>query len=152
MNKEELETLVNQVFATYNQTLYETDRKTILRAWYEMLSDIPYDGGKRAFLRLATTDRFMPKPGDIRRAYFDSLPENPQLLLAPVAWGIFVGVLKEANAGLGIKVGLPEEITRTIALLGDSVWTYHTNGDRQEFYKVYEHVIAEMQKQKYEIS
>jgi short-subunit dehydrogenase len=56
------------------------------------------------------------------------------------------------NAGLGIKVGLPEEITRTMALLGDSVWTYHTNGDRQEFYKVYEHVIAEMQKQKYEIS
>lgn len=152
MTKEELSSLVTQVFATYNQTLYETDKKTIMLAWYEILSDIPYGGGKQAFLRLATTERFMPKPGDIRRAYIDSLPNNTPLLLPPVAWGIFVGVIKEASSGLGIKVGLPEEITRTIALLGDSAWTYHTNGDRQEFYKVYEHVVAEMQKQKYEIS
>jgi hypothetical protein len=37
-------------------------------------------------------------------------------------------------------------------LLGDSVWGYHTNGDRQEFYKVYETQVNKYQQQKFRIS
>lgn len=152
MNKQELEELVNQAFASYNQTLYEADKKVILRAWYDVLSDLPYDGAKKALLRIVATEKFMPKPGDIRRTYIDTLPQTPKLLLPQSAWGILIGVIKNASSGLGIKEDLPEEVKKTIELLGDSVWTYHTNGDRTDFYKVYEHVVSEMQAQKYEIS
>ncbi len=151
MTKVELEELVTQIFASYNQTLYEADKKVVLRAWYEILFDIPYDGGKRAFLNLAATSNFMPKPGELRRAYMDSHTVMPQLMLPQVAWGTLLRVIKEANSGSSSRSPMPEELSRTLALLGDSVWGYHTNGDRQEFYKVYESVLADMQKQKYEI-
>lgn len=151
MTKSELEELAYQVFASYNQVLYDADKKVVLRAWFDILHDIPYDGGKRAFLDIAATSSFMPKPGDIRRAYIDRHTIMPKLLLPQIAWGILLRVVKEANSGSPTKVPMPEEVSRTIQLLGDSVWGYHTNGDRTEFYKVYETVLAEMQKQKYEI-
>lgn len=149
MTKQELEDLVNQIYASYNQSLYETDRKVVLRAWYDVLHDIPYGGGKRALLDWIAISQFMPKPGDIRRKYRDTIITQPPI--PQIAWATLVGVIKDANSGTPIKVGVHPAITQTISLLGDAVWGYHTNSDRTDFYKAYEFVVNEMQQQNYAI-
>ena len=40
MTKVELEDFVREVFASFNQTLYESDREVILRAWWGLLQDL----------------------------------------------------------------------------------------------------------------
>lgn len=149
MTKEELKDLVEQVYASYNQVLYETDRKIVLRAWYDVLHDVPYGGGKQALLDWIAMNQYMPKPGDIRRKYRDTIVPQPPI--PQIAWATLVGAIKDANSGTPIKVGLHPAITKTIEMLGDSVWGYHTNSDRTDFYKSYEFVVNEMQQQNYAI-
>ena len=152
MNKKECEELVLTVFSTWNQTLYETDRQTIMRAWFALLSDLPYGGVKDSLTTLATVNTFMPTVGELRRAYINSQPKVGDPPLPAVAWGTLVGVIKSANSGTFSPAEIHPVLSQTMGLLGDSVWGYHTNGDRQEFYKVYETQVNKYQQQKFKIS
>jgi hypothetical protein len=50
VTKQELEDLVTRAFALYNQTLLDIDRKVILRAWYDMLEDLPFEETSKVLL------------------------------------------------------------------------------------------------------
>ena len=39
MNKQELEEIAVSAYSMYNQIILDVDRKNILRAWWEILSD-----------------------------------------------------------------------------------------------------------------
>ena len=149
MTKPELEELVLQVFATFDKQLLDVDRKHVLRAWYDILHDLPYDGAKKAFLRLASTATYMPKAPEIRREYFHTLvPQQPSPY---VAWATMVGLIKGVNNGTINKTPISEALQKTIQLLGDSAWGMDTYEDQKAFMRVYEEVVTEMQKQIYEI-
>lgn len=152
MTKQELEELVTSAFAMYNQVLMDVDRKVILRAWYELLEDLPFDGCKKALLDHAAISQFMPKPGDIRRAYINSQNKvgDPPPPLA--AWATLIGQIKLANSGLPIEMGLHPCIAKVVELLGETAYQLHNTTDQINFIKTYEQVVAEFQQQKFKIS
>lgn len=151
MTKEELEDLVRQVFASYNQQFFESDRKVVLRAWYEILHDLPLAGTKRAFLSLVTTSQFMPKPAEIRRAYIDTHTKVAQQPTPQIAWAILMGIIKDTNSGIPTEVAPPEALQITLAQMGSSVYGLHTNEDQRNFTKIYEKNLLDFQRQLYEI-
>ena len=47
MEKSELQDLVRQAHALFNQTLYSADEKTVFQAWWALLQDIPFPEATR---------------------------------------------------------------------------------------------------------
>ena len=82
MTKVELEELVREVYASFNQTFYEADREYILKAWWNLLRDLDVEQVRQRFIRMAVVAKFMPTPGMIRRAVvegnLDVIPPSPQ--------------------------------------------------------------------------
>jgi hypothetical protein len=152
MTKDELIPLVDQVYATYNQTLYEVDKKTVYRAWYDLLWDLEYADAHAAFLSLAITEKFMPRPGDIRRATIDTQTKVPPQIDGYSAWGIFMTLQRNANFGTQTEIPKSEALYKTLERLGDAAHDMHTNGDREAFLRVYDKVVAEIEQHKYKIS
>jgi hypothetical protein len=151
MDKNETIEMVKQAYATYNQQLLMVDEQVTFRAWHDLLSDIEYATVKKAFLQLATYEKYMPRPGDIRRAAIDLQTEIPQLLDAYSAWGIFQGIVREVNSGVQTGIPKPESLVKTLEKLGDSAWGMHTNGDRDAFVRVYDEVVRNIERAKYAI-
>ena len=151
MDKNETVAIVKQAYATYNQILGMADERATYEAWYDLLGDLEHATVKKAFLQLATYEKYMPRPGDIRRAAIDLQTETPQLLDAYSAWGIFQGIVREVNSGVQTGIPKPESLIKTLEKLGDSAWGMHTNGDREAFVRVYEEVVREMERSKYSI-
>jgi hypothetical protein len=151
VTKQELEELVTRAFALYNQTLLDIDRKVILRAWYDMLEDLPFEDTQKVLLNYAAVSQFMPKPGDIRRAYINTHNKVGEAPPPLAAWATLIGQIKLANSGLPIEMGLHPCLVKTMELLGDTVYGLHNTTDQINFIKTYEQVVLEFQQQKYKI-
>lgn len=136
--KIEFEEFVKQVFATYNQTLFEVDKKPILRAWWSLLKDIKLDDLYVVLNEIALTAKYMPTPGMIRRHYKDSqitdMPPPPQ-----EAWVILQSIIRQISSGTQPS-STPQHptVVETIKSLGDTALSLSTNGDREYFMEVYE--------------
>lgn len=136
--KNDFEDFVKQVFATYNQTLFEVDRKPILRAWWSLLNDINLDELYDALNEIALTAKYMPTPGMIRRHIKDSqisdMPPSPQ-----EAWVILQSIIRQVSSGTqpSDKPQHPT-VVETIKSLGDTALSLSTNGDREYFMEMYE--------------
>lgn len=152
MTKHELIEIVNQIYAAYNQTLYEQDKKPTYSAWYALLEDLEYDAVWNAFINLAVYEKFMPRPGDVRRATIDAQTKVPPHLDGYSAWGIFVTLQKNAHYGTQTEIPVPEALLKTLERLGSAVYEMHTNGDREVFLRTYEAVVRELDQHKYKIS
>ena len=154
MDKAELASLVDQVFATYNQELPVGDEhrlKLIYKSWYELLHDLPYSECKESFLLLATTSTFMPKAGEIRRSTINRRTKIGESDEPIIAWGKFQRLMEDANAGVMNQQELQEPLVQTVRKLGAAAAGMHTNGDREHFIMVYEKVIIEIEGEKYKV-
>ena len=149
MTKEELQNLTLTVYATYDKVLHEADRKNVLRVWYDLLGAFEYEDAYRAFLNWTTTAKFIPGPGQLRRATIDAQTGMPPHLDGYSAWGIFVSIQKNAHFGTQTEIPRPEALVKTLERLGDSAYEMHTNGDREAFLRVYEKVVEELEQHKY---
>jgi len=152
LTKAQTADLVRQAYATYNQTITLADEKFVFRAWYDLLWDLAYEDVKMAFLELATYEKFMPRPGDIRRHTIDTTTKVPSHLDAYSSWGIFQGIVKSVNSGVQTNIHKPEALLKTLQQLGDAAYGMHTNGDREVFVKVYEEIVSQLEKTKYTIT
>lgn len=153
MTKDELKELVLQAYATYNQQLLLVDQKMVFKAWYGLLHDLEYADAQRAFIRLATHEKFMPRPGDVRRATIDDQIKIPPFLDGYSAWGIFTSVIREVNSGAQTeRPPFDEALKNTLKELGESAYSMHTNGDREVFVRVYEKNVEALEKGKYAIA
>lgn len=151
MNKDECQDFVTQVYASYNQTVGEQDRKSVMRAWYDVIHDLPYEGARKELLGIVSVSPYMPKPGDIRRAYINrhnkiAIQPTPQ-----VAWAIVVGIIRNMNAGMPYEEEIPEAVRRTMKLLGEILYSGSGTYEQQNFMRTYEQVLDEFQRQIYEI-
>ena len=55
------------------------------------------------------------------------------------------------NSGVGNEIPKPESLIKTLQQLGDAALGMHTNGDREVFVRIYEKVVDELDKAKYDI-
>lgn len=149
MTKQELKGFVREVHATYNQQILKIDEKAVFRAWYNILYDLEIEEVRAGFAKLATYEKYMPRPGDVRRAVIDSQNKIPQQLDPYQAWGLFQTIIQNIHAGTQTEIPKPEALIKTIQHFGDSAFTMHTNGDREIFVKTYEKIVADIEKDKY---
>ena len=135
MEKSELQDLVQECFVLFNQTLYEKDKKTSLKAWWALLQDIPFEEARRILISYSTQEQWMPTPGALRRSWvqdsMDGAVPTPHQF-----WGYVQTVIKARNAGttINIRTEIAEHpaVVQTIEDLGaDVAWNLTTNGDRQ---------------------
>lgn len=152
MDKFQLQEIVDQIYAAYNQTLYEKDKAPTYRAWYALLEDLDHQEVWNAFVNLAVYEKFMPRPGDVRRATIDAQTKMPPHLDGYSAWGIFMTLQKNANYGTQTEIPVPEALQKTLERLGAAVYDMHTNGDREIFLRAYDGVVRELDIHKYKIS
>ena len=133
MEKSELQDLVQECFVLFNQTLYEKDKKTTLKAWWALMQDIPFEEARRILISYSTQEQWMPTPGALRRMWVldrDGAAPTPQQF-----WGYVQAVIKARNAGTTInirkEVAEHPAVVQTIEDLGaDVAWNLTTNGDR----------------------
>ncbi len=136
--KADFEEYVKQVFATFNQTLFEVDRRPVLRAWWSLLKDIPLDDLYTALHEISLTAKYMPTPGMIRRHVKDSqiadMPPSPQ-----EAWVVLQALIRQVSSGTQPS-STPQHptVVETIKSLGDTALSLSTNGDREYFMEAYE--------------
>lgn len=154
MDKAELASLVDQVYATYNQELPIGDKgrlQLIYKSWYDLLHDLNYTDCKESFLHLATISTFMPKAGDIRRTTINRHTKIGQSDEPIIAWGKFQRLMEDANAGVMNQQELQEPLVQTVRKLGAAAAGMHTNGDREHFIRVYEKITTEIEGEKYKV-
>ena len=142
MTKVELEELVREVYASFNQTFYETDREYILKACWNLLRDLDVEQVRQRFIRMAVVAKFMPTPGMIRRAVvegnLDVIPPSPQ-----EAWAQLQRMIQGMNSGTHTSsVELHPVLGTTIQTLGSTAFGLSTNGDREFFMSIYSERLA----------
>jgi hypothetical protein len=142
MTKVELEELVREVYASFNQTFYETDRDYILKAWWNLLRDLDVGQVRQRFIRMAVVAKFMPTPGMIRRAVVESnlevVPPSPQ-----EAWAQLQRMIQGMNSGTHTSsVEMHPVLGTTIQTLGSTAFGLSTNGDREFFMSIYSERLA----------
>jgi hypothetical protein len=153
MTKLELLSLVEQVYATYNQQLPHNaeQEEAIYRAWYELLHDLELEEAKRAFLGIAVWAEFMPRPGTIRRATINARTKITQFDEPLVAWGKWITLSKEVNSGMPPSIPVSDALKLTVQKIGEPAYGMHTNSDREAFCKTYEAVVAELDAERYAV-
>jgi len=153
MTKEELVSLVEQVYSTYDHNLPHTDEGmgTLYTAWYELLHDLEYADVKKAFLSIAVHAGFMPRPGALRRATINTLTKMTQFDEPLVAWGKWMTLSKEVHSGMVPSIPVSDALKLTVKQIGDTAYNMHTNSDREAFCKTYERVVAELESEKYAV-
>lgn len=138
MTKTELEDFVKEVYATYNQTLFEKDRPLILKAWWALLRDLDVEVVRAEFLNMSVIyTRSMPTPGAVRRSVLDAgVVDGPPS--AEEAWILVQELMRGVNQGTFV-VGAVQHVTvaETLRRLGDVAYGLVTNGDREFFMNVY---------------
>lgn len=153
MNKQELEDLVVSAYSMYNQILLDVDRKNILRAWWEILQDLPYGGVKQSLTDHACISPFLPKPGDLRRRHLDSVSESGEPPSPLVAWSAVTTTVADSNSGVTPDTSkLHPCVLQVISDLGSAVYGLRNATDQVAFMKAYEQVVSSYQQQKYKIS
>ena len=149
MTKPELIVLVNRAFASWNQDPSAEHRKAVYTAWFEVLSDLDADACGRALTELIIEDSFFPRPGRIRKLVIDiQLPDT-----APVpveAWSQWLSYAAAVNNG-HVFGELHPLVRATVAKIGSSAASMHTNGDRDKFCEIYEGVRAASDRTRYAV-
>lgn len=153
MTKNELTKLVDQAYATFRIDLPETDEKltAVYTAWYELLWDLELEETKKAFLKMAITSTFLPRPGELRRATINGRINIPQSDNPYVSWGKWLTLSKEVNSGMPPSIEVSPALAKTIQQLGETAYGMHTNGDRDVFVQVYEKVVLELEAELYAV-
>ena len=146
MKRAELSQLTRFVYATFNKDLLPSEEKTIFRAWYALLHDLPYEETYHSAAVLCTQQKFMPTPGGIRRAYVkahhESPPPTPQQM-----WGYLQEIIgasaKGVRAERNSEIAEHPCVRKTLEELGAAAFTMNTNGDRNFVLEAYSrHVQA----------
>ena len=146
MRKGDLAKLVRFAYRAFNKDLLPSEEKGIFSAWWELLKDLPYEETRKELTTLCTLQKYMPNPGGLRRAYFNTRKINPPPTPQQM-WGYLQDVIKSKHSGVQLKhpKGIAEHecVKNTIEELGAAAFTMNTNGDRNFVLEAYaRHVLA----------
>ena len=153
MTKEELVGIVDRIHASWNQTVDKSQQKVVYEAWWRLLRDLNKDDVDTAVDDLCMFERFMPRPGDVRKAtVFKVHGWNPPSRAD--AWNQFRSMADAAHTGtFESSTAIHSLVKRTVAQLGGTAaYNLHTNGDRELFLSAYDRTVAEEEKDLLKIS
>ncbi|MGA0847949.1 MAG: hypothetical protein ACO395_04640 [Pontimonas sp.] len=153
MIKEELVEIVDRIHASWNQTVDKPSQKAVYEAWWRILKDLSKQDVDRAVDHHVIHDKFMPRPGDIRRTTINTV-HGWKPPTAGEAWLQFRTMADAAHTGtfsetITIHPIVKSAVTR---LGGTAAYNLHTNGDRELFLSVYQTVLDETETELYAIS
>jgi hypothetical protein len=140
VTKDELKKFVRVVYASYNQTLLLSDEAPTFEAWWLQLSDVPYDDGVERLRLWGLTEKYMPNPGNIKKAYIISRTENPPPTPQQF-WAHLQTLQKQHNNGTTPNTPTKYQhpcVTETLKELGATALTLITNQDREQAYQTYQ--------------
>jgi hypothetical protein len=152
MTKEQLKNLVDRTYASWNQTIATAAAKTIYNAWWTALHDITTEDAEKTLNNLIIHDRYMPRPGTIRKNTLTRLNQwNPPS--KGEAWTQFRQMAEQAHTGTTSGNDKTHPLIKQTAqkLGGSSSYNLHTNGDRELFFTVYEKLVYENESVMFEI-
>lgn len=138
-------TLVGQVYALWNQQVPVTGQKELYEAWWLLVSDLELQEALEALVVLSALDAYMPRPGTLRRKVIDRRGE-PQPPSPIEAWAQLRAVTDRVNSGTFEPVAWHPAVAETIKRIGTNL---HTNGDREQFIKLYEQICHKWQEELY---
>lgn len=144
MIKSELCEVVDRIHASWNQTLDKSNQKAVYEAWWRILHDLNKDDVDKAVDDLCLFERFMPRPGDVRRTtIFKTAGWNPPSKAE--AWNQLRSMADAAHTGTFVSsTPIDPLVKKTVAQLGGtSAYNLHTNGDRELFFAAYDRTVAE---------
>lgn len=151
MTNEECVKIVDKVCAAWNQTPPMAAKKEMYLVWFTVLKDLNFHQVNLTVDDLIVEDdRFMPRPGTVRRRVCALNIEAPPEPI--VAWQQMRVAAESMGAGLDGEV-LHPLVRETISRLGGgSALAMHTNGDREAFFTVYKSVVAKWERENYGFS
>lgn len=142
MTKSELVSIVDRIYASWNQTVSAASSKTIYEAWWRVLQDLTVVDVDAAVDTLVSRDSYMPRPGSIRRLVkldkAGGQPPDPMLAwheLREMAENVHNGTY---SPGSDLHPCVKEALAR---LGGLSALALHTNGDREIFLETYRKAV-----------
>ncbi len=148
MKRAELSQLTRFMYAAFNKDLLPSEEKTVFKAWYTLLQDLPYEETHQVAATLCTQQKFMPTPGGIRRAYIKAHHEYPPPTPQQM-WGYLQDII--GASAKGVRPDRTSEIAehpcvrKTLQELGAAAYTMNTNGDRNFVLEAYQrHVQAHL--------
>jgi hypothetical protein len=138
MTKDELVALCERCWATWNQT--PGDSRYAYDAWWRLLGDLEAVDVNKVVDRLAVSNQYMPRPGELRRiAMGDDVPSDAE------AWAGYRQVARAMEHGTAV----PELHPLVAEVMGKVGPGLHTNGDRQFFLEAYGDAVARLRQQRY---
>jgi hypothetical protein len=140
MTKSELASLGRFAYRAFNKDLLPSEEKHIFAAWWHLLKDLPYEETRKELTTLCTLQKYMPNPGGLRRAYFNTRKINPPPTPQQM-WGYLQDVIRSKHSGVQHKhpkeIAEHECVKSTIEELGTAAFTMNTNGDRNFVLEAY---------------
>lgn len=144
MIKGELSSLTRFVYAAFNRDLLPSEEKTVFKAWFVLLHDLPYEDTHAVAAVLCTQQKFMPTPGGIRRAYAKAHQESPPPTSQQM-WGYLQEIIGASAKGVrserNSEVAEHPCVRKTLAELGAAAFTMNTNGDRNFVLEAYQRQV-----------
>lgn len=144
-------TEVAQLFVVISKVFssFDINNKPKIDLWHALLGDIPFADAKKALYYVLNTNKFEPKPADIREAVnalvVSSIPTAGQ------AWG---EVLKKANIYKANIDWSHDLIRQAVRIIGLSTICESENigVERAHFFKVYDDLKNKKERRELQIS
>jgi hypothetical protein len=151
--KEELVEIVDRIHASWNQTIDKSNQKVVYEAWWRILHDLTKRDVDHAVDHHVIHDKFMPRPGDIRRTTINAI-HGWKPPTGGEAWHQFRKMADAAHTGtFSENITIHELVKVTVTRMGGTAaYNLHTNGDREMFLSVYQTVVDEKETELYAIS
>lgn len=139
ITKNELVTVLEQLYRSYNDSLPNTDkaRKQILTAWWDVLNDLTLDAVQKGIkYHQIYNPTFMPRPMEIRIHAQDLTNPNPPPTQAQ-AWRTYLDIQSSNTYGNWTPTEHHPALQKTIAELATAKLNPMSPRDREFFLETY---------------
>lgn len=139
ITKNELVTVLEQLYRSYNDSLPNTDkaRKQILTAWWDVLNDLTLDAVQKGIkYHQIYNPTFMPRPMEIRIHAQDLTNPNPPPTQAE-AWRTYLEIQSSNTYGNWTPTEHHPALQKTIATLAAAKLNPMSPRDREFFLETY---------------
>ena len=153
MTKTELKQLVDRIYASWNQIVPASNSRTVYEAWFRVLEDLTVVDVEEAIDYLVIQDRYMPRPGTVRRLVIEKLVQLEPAPAALEAWQQMRSIAESINSGAVERSPLHPCLQQALSRLGGvKSLNLHTNGDRDAFVEIYTKVVHDWEMQHFRLN
>ncbi len=151
MNRQELESFVKLVYASYDRILVPKDLSEIVRAWGPYLGEFDLPTCEKVLPNICMQSLYTPKAWEIRIGVLNYLNKITPPPNAQESWAIYIAIMNDVNNGASRDHAPHPVLVETMKALGKGAGSLSAQYDRKQFEAVYDSKLREFQKQNYGI-